>query len=231
MATGLISVANFFVERNKMSKVKFYSNPQRNSVSKPERYVPHYQAQGINPAYMRGIPAGSNVVVAGGQPVINPNDNPRTRPEPMALPYATDGSYESDYEFYDQTHAGVQIPNVGNVDNSWNYESEASGNIIDDINIDVDDSSYDENVYLESGAQNSQAHLEDQSSIHAASKYDYVLIFEDSILKVGDLNSMDPIIHSLLDGTHDLSRDKKVSVDDIILLKRVKIKFGLFFED
>ena len=109
--------------------------------------------------------------------------------------------------------------------------SQISSGVIDDIDIDVGEPTYEEDVYEEVAAQHNQADLEDQTSIDMVSKDDYVLIFEDSILKVGDLNSMEPIIHGLLSGAHDLSRGKKVSVDDIILLKRVKIKFGLFFED
>lgn len=213
-----------------MSKVKFYSNPQRNSVAKPERYVPHYQVQGINPAYMRGVPGGSNVALSNNQPVVNPSDNPRTRPDPMALPYATDGSYENDYDFYDDAHGNDFIPNVGNVDNSWNYDPKVQNNIVDDIDIDVDESAYEERIEATHSHQE-ESLPETDLPLNASSKDDYVLIFEDSILKVGDLSSMEPIIHSLLNGTHDLSIGKKVTVDDVILLKRVKIKFGLFFED
>jgi hypothetical protein len=230
MATELISVANFFVGRKKMSKVKFYSNPQRNSIAKPERYVPHYQAQGINPAYMRGFPGGPNAILPVNQPEVNQNDNPRTRPDPMALPYATDGSYENDYDFYDDAHGNDFIPNVGNVDNSWNYGAQMQNNIVDDIDIDVGEYMSEERTE-ESRAHQEEVVPESESRLDASSKDDYVLIFEDSILKVGDLGSMEPIIYSLLDGTHDMSVGKKVTVDDVILLKRVKIKFGLFFED
>jgi hypothetical protein len=215
-----------------MSKIKYYPNPNRSNVVNSESYVPQYQLHGINPTPVRGFggfAAGVNPLVKKEAPDLN---NPRTRTVSMGAPYATEGSedqdYVHDYEFYEQTN---RMPNVGNIDNSWNFTRETSYDVMSDVGVDEEFSEVEPLPDLIDDLESEDVINAESEYLENISKESYVLIFGESILHVGTLSSVEPIIESLLNGEHELCAGKRASVDDIILLKRVNVNYGLFFEE
>jgi len=200
-----------------MSKAKFYQNPNRSSKIETERYVPQYQVHGINPMPVKGFGAGAYSTPVTNYDMTDFNNNPRTRSPQSRLPYATDGSVESHSDLHENFN---HIPNVDSTESTWAFSRESSYDVIggDELNLEEDTV----NKSLHDIGDDEANHLQEDS---------YVLIFKESVVHVGSLRSTESVITEFMCGSHELCDGKKVNLDDIILLKRVKIKYGLFFEE
>jgi hypothetical protein len=237
--------------------VKFFKNPNRDKPQKPyEPYVPNYQERGIQPAeYHRMIVPG----VSGNQPVMVrpdplPLDNPRAkRPafqqklkskytaQPTAIPVAQPGNRI--------------IPNVGNnVEQVW---SALDGEIVDDMQIDPNQPMIDNNDYMTDqalGYQNGAtaqdlpeslqalpfraqpftvetSSSEDLFQIVTDLDYDnYLLIVSGVPICSGPQDQIEEQAQLFAFGQHETCDNNPVPLEDIIILKRSRVKVGLFLE-
>lgn len=223
------------------TKIKFYKNPDRNRnavVHKP--YVPQYQVMGVEPIGTKS----SNPVI---QHLNNgPQDNPRLpRPAIRQQPYA---------EVVDSPigRGRGPLPNVGNnMEQTW---SSVDGEIVDDITdklnpnhpmvdnndivsanalglteeVEEDIPSSNEGFLNENVLQNALQEDFLTKVIKQLEEDEYCILVEGNPICSGPYEYIEEQTRALVFGEHELYSGNPVSSDDIIVIKRAKIKVGVF---
>jgi hypothetical protein len=211
-------------------KVKVYKNPKRSDVADTTKYIPQYQVLGVSPSEYK------SAVVPENTPVIkHPSpDNPRIRP-PVNQPYA-----EVPEPVFPVGRGPT--PNVGNnMEHTW---SSVDGHIIDDIDeypTDPNNPMVDNNEYLSTEAfQLTPDHVapsfedvnEDEvvpilNDLEAGS---YLLLVKGVPICSGPSSEIEDQVKALIFGEHELSGGVSIPEEDLIVLKKVNIKVGVFLE-
>ncbi len=221
-------------------KVKVYKNPARsNETVVRQPYVPQYQVLGLEPSEheRRTLPANVLIVQGGSS-----DDNPRTRKPSIRQPYA---------EVVDTSQLGNDpIPNVGNsLEQTW---SSVDGDIVDDISGEVvflpeykliDNNDY---VAVEKLSDDKKVVLDEQKSFMTENDLlevvdkdansnlqnipddQYILILRGEIFHIGSMQEVEDLASAMVFG--ELPQKESVSIEDIIVLKKIKLKVGLFLE-
>lgn len=219
-------------------KVKVYKNPDRSKGAPFKPYVPQYQLMGIEPEEFK------SAVVPPNYPQAKPSEvNPRTRPQ---------FSVRQDYATPTPSPIGRgfgPIPNVGNnIEHTW---SGVDKEIVDDLQSDIDPNHpmIDNNEYVSEEAlgqptaatQSLQSFMA-ESTVRSNDPDDLIPILQDleegSYLLLangvavcsGPLEDIQEQASALVFGEHDLCAGNPIPVEDIVILKRAVIKFGLFLE-
>lgn len=236
-----------------MTKTKLYKDPNRGKTAPYKPYVPAYQIHGIEPQEIAaGQITDAQKQLTKNAPVVS-YDNPRTRPAPtfqVNVPFAAPPKEPSPLGF-------GPFPNVGNnMENTWvSVDGEDFDNVIIDeevipnsakldINQPMIDNNYDdENNYKNIPNQVRSApvpvdmsELSDKQEEYQANSSlkvnddEYVLVVDNSIITIGPLELVQEEVRSLVFGEHTLNQSNNITPDDIIVLKRVKIKVGVFLE-
>lgn len=193
-------------------KDKILKNPARQKQDNVQPYVPHYKVMGLEPELIKHtLPQSTVLITKGG---VTQNNNPRTRQPSVRQPYA---------EIPDSQPLGNSpIPNVGNnLEQTW---SSLDGEIVDDIS-EQDQQQYD-NQSTDSTLSSDDKDL-DLSSLKDDS---YILLVNGSVISIGTLEEIQDFTSALVFGEHELCNGNPVPLENIIVLKKVKIKTGLFFE-
>ena len=214
-------------------KVKLYKNAAReadNKATVSNACVPEYKNRGIIPEKVDGRNFPGMQVLAGGNP---PDANPRTRSLCAEVPYAEAAEIEG------AVIGNDPIPNVGNnMEQTWMY---VDGNMLDDISDVIIDKINDETpmidnndivTVLEDKPFMTEKDLQDLKDDEFSNIKDdsYILIVNGSILSIGEKNEIQEIASSLIFGEHPLCEGIAIPVEDIVVLKKVNIKVGLFLE-
>lgn len=203
-------------------KVKIYKNPHRNEKETYIKYVPQYQVMGIDPEEIRSSVVPANTTVANSPSL---ESNPRFG-RTVNQPYAEIGnSFEMG-----------SVPNVGNnMEHTW---SGVDGQIIDDIsgeNVDLppDHPMIDNNNFIEEDApsSNEDYNKDDVIPILHDLKYNsYLLLVNGSPICSGPLSEIEDQVKALIFGEHELCNGISIPEEDLIVIKRVPIKIGVFLE-
>lgn len=235
-------------------KVKIYKNKERGKTEvRKASYVPQYQLMGMEPEEAKTGPATSGTRVSTSVVIQEPqtNDNPRTRRVGIRQPYAEPlpspiGRNKG------------PVPNVGNnMEHTW---SSVDGEIIDDLSDlvafqdrDQNQPMIDNNDYISDEALGlpheelpaldevrtppskkftAAAPEEDDvvSVLHNLSEGDYLLMVNGVSVCSGAAEQVQEQARLLVFGEHDLCDGNPIPVDDIIVIKRVPIRVGLFLE-
>lgn len=214
--------------------IKLYKNPDRTKASETVKpYVPQYQLLGAEPEEYKS--SMSTVVI----PSPSEEDNPRLRKPGLRQPYAVaeDSPVGRGKGF---------VPNVGNnMEHTW---AGVDGDIIDDLSgITIDKSSkmIDNNDFIAneqlpeldevlnpprkifSKEEKVDDLLLTLSSLDSDS---YLLIVDDVPVCSGPLPEIQDQARALVFGEHELCDGKEIDVEKLLIVKRVKIKMGLFLE-
>lgn len=216
-------------------KIKVYKNPARTRPDLPKPYVPQYQVLGKEPLERSNAtaPAGYTMVVQKTPPT---DDNPRLPRAAIRQPYAK----EADSPI---GRGKGPIPNVGNnIEQTWSVDSE----IIDDISgVDLDHPMIDNNEFVTDRALGinsvkpfvSQAVIEDvlksESVFEIIKDLEedlYLLMVKGANVCSGPLDYIQEQTSKLVFGEHELYPGNPIATDDIIVIKRVKLKVGVFLE-
>lgn len=234
------------------TKVKVYKNPERNKVSTHKPYVPQYQVIGAEPSeYKSPLAPGFKIP----RPAPGSTDNPRAaRPHIRQQPYAESvpspigrgrGPIPNVGNNMEQTWSGVDgeivddiseslDPNQPMVDNNEFVSANALGL--------ADDTEYEEvvlppakeeptkNFLTENILQNALQEEYFSTLIKQLDEEEYCLLVEGSAVCSGPADYIQEQTRSLVFGEHELYNGNPVSVDDIIVIKRVKIKVGVFLD-
>jgi hypothetical protein len=221
------------------NKVKLYKNASRNNVSTTHKpYVPQYQILGVEPEEYKSAPLPSNVTVARSNV-----DNPRTKQ--ITLRKSPADSYPTF-----NNHKENIIPNVGNnMDQTW---SSIDGDIIDNFEeVEYSQDFIDNNEYISDDAFGTHT-LKEQPRISGAvpsytapssadpedllavvqdlDKQSYLLIVNGVCLCSGPIDEIQDQARALVFGEHELCDGNPIPVEDLIILKKINIKMGLFLE-
>jgi hypothetical protein len=231
-------------EVKKMSNgnVKTYKNPARNEAVLYKPYVPQYLILGRDPsANVMPAPELNQHTTKLEIPETLPKDNPRASRAPIRQPYAE----------LVQSPIGKGkgfLPNVGNnVEQTW---SSLEGDVIDDIDLNLDMVDNNEFVDIEDVEEQSKLELktfdkvksvkqleltvDDKTDIYSCVKSleegDYLLLINEMPVCSGDLDVVQAEAKSLVFGDHSICNGNPIPIDDILVIKRVKLKVGLFLE-
>lgn len=225
-------------------KIKVYKNPARTSPENAvKQYVPQYQLMGVNPSeYKSPIPAGTQVKQAPPS-----TDNPRAPRAAVRQPYAETVTSPIG-------RGKGALPNVGNnMEQTW---SGVDSDIIDDISgIDVEAPMVDNNEFVSAAAfglpEETELEVQSQDSpksfltkeeldaailsdsivdiIRGLEEDEYLLLVHSDVVCSGDLSDVQEQARLIIFGEHE-SYGNPVSIDDIVVIKRTKIKMGVFLE-
>ena len=224
-------------------KIKLYKNPQRNDTMAHKPYVPQYQVLGVEPEEFK-----SHQVPDGTQMAKGSQDNPRTKKISMRQPYAEPAN----------TAIGIgrgPMPNVGNnLDHTWS----GVDHIIDDLEeIDLQSQMIDNNDYVTDSAlglksnqfnQASQPSLINQSidkkikskvlqveedvsvTLQKLPEQSYLLLVNDVVICSGPASKVEGEARDLVFGDHPLCDGEPIPVENLVIVKKVSIKVGVFIE-
>lgn len=224
-------------------KVKTYKNRERDIASENYKpYVPQYQVLGVEPGEYK-----SAVLPETAKVLAEPSENnPRGRKVAIRQPYAE--SVPSPVG-----RGKGPIPNVGNnVEHTW---SSVNGEIIDDFSdgqLDPNHPMVDNNDFVSSASLGSQREempmldevQEPQPKVFAQSSSSddlfpivrdleegsYLLIVSGVPVCSGPKEEIENEAKALIFGEHEICDGTPIPDDDIVVLRRVLIKIGLFLE-
>lgn len=237
-------------------KVKVYKNPARNRPDAHKPYVPQYQLMGVEPEeYKSPLAPGyrGQITQAPGS-----SENPRTTRPVIRQPYAEAvdspigrgrGPLPNVGNNVEQTWSSVDgeivddishelDPSHPLVDNNDFVSDEALGlppdaatevEPVEDVS--VPEVEIQEKTFL-SGNELQEALNSEllQKIIHDLEEDSYLLIVNGDVICSGPLDYIQENTRALVFGEHELTHGNPVSVDDIVVIKRVKLKVGVFLE-
>jgi hypothetical protein len=231
-------------------KVKTYKHPDRNKTESFKAYVPQYQVNGIEPGEYHGA------VVPSGTQIARPTaDNPRLKRPAIQQPYAPadttspigrgkgpvpnvgnnmEHTWSSDGSDIVDDITGLD-PNHPMVDNNEFVTDEALGFRAGPIATEMVPAAqgqvtFEQQIEARPVAQ-SPGGTEDLVPILADLGDDsFLLIVAGVPVCSGPKEEIQDQARALVFGEHEMCDGNPVPVDDIIILKRVKVKVGLFLE-
>jgi len=238
------------------TKVKVYKNPERNKPAVHKPYVPQYQSLGIEPSeYKSPLAPGFKIQPPSPGSTDNPRTqrpNIRQQPYAEAVPSPIGrgrGPIPNVGNNMEQTWSGVDgeivddiseslDPNQPMVDNNEFVSANALGltdeeeyteiggdaiNQVREASNNIEKSFLTENV-LQNALQ--EEYL--SKLIKQLEEDEYCILVDGSAVCSGPIDYIQEQTRSLVFGEHELYHGNPVSVDDILVIKRVKIKVGVF---
>lgn len=237
-------------------KVKTYKNPNRDKGTDYKPYVPQYVVEGVEPREFKSAMVSSNTKIATPQPL--PLDNPRGRRPALRQPYAQTTTSpigrgkgpvpnvgnnmehtwpNVDGDIIDDLSGEPVDPNQSMIDNNDEVSELAfnlpfrNGATAKDL---VPQNPYSAHVTVEHEVQAVRQPLDDTNNllpiVADLDEGSYLLIVSGVPICSGPLEEIQDQARALVFGEHELCDGNPVPDDDIIILKRVKVKVGLFLE-
>lgn len=235
-------------------KIKIYKNKERGKTEVRKNYVPQYQIMGLEPEEIKSAVAGSRV----SSPAAPTNDNPRTRRVGIRQPYAEVipspvGRHKSPVpnvgNNMEHTWSSVNDEIVDDLSNQ-DYQSDMKSRPIIDNNDYVSDATLglSQDDFPEYGTEDLPT-LDEVASpprkqfvsetddaedvsyiIHQLEDNDYLMLVGGVAVCSGPLEEVQEQARLLVFGDHKLCDGNPIPADDIVVIKRVPIKIGLFLE-
>lgn len=223
---------------------KFYKNPQREQAMAKDAqykpYVPQYQIRGLEPEDFastmekKKFNTKHNAILIKGTPDMS-NAKPTWRGQDIGqnVPFAEVSTPTS-------THLDMpNMPNVGNnMENTW---ASVDNDIIDDIGMSeewsgtqkmIDNNDYidiDQSAHPSISLPEPHVPIEPVASADIQLEGDeYLLAIDGTVIATGALPKIEEEVKQLIFGDHELCGGKQIPVEDIIVLKRLNIKVGVF---
>ncbi len=131
------------------------------------------------------------------------------------------------------------IPNINNQEQSWVSITGVTDTVSPELTIDNNEFYTDEALKNINNAYNTpnikkQAQKEEKDDLYkflASLEDDEYLLFINGIpVCSGYLLDIQDQAEKFVSGSHELSLNNPIDLDDILIIKKVKIKFGLFLE-
>lgn len=240
--------------------VKIYRHPDRNKPDPTPAYTPNYETLGVEPQiYQPNQHAkivGNQLLIQKPQPL--PLTNPRAKRAPIRQPYAeatspapigrnqlpnVGNSMEHSWSSVDgEIVDDLTIdPNAPMIDNNEFVQPSAfqNGFTAENLSPPIDQPQMQGQVIIEQSTHRQQSYQPQQVSsednllpiIADLSDDAFLLIVSNVPLCSGPKTEMEDQIQALVLGTHDLCDGNPVPIEDIILVKRVRIEAGVFIRD
>jgi hypothetical protein len=212
------------MKNNDNGRVIFYKNKKRNEPEKIKSNIPQYQELGITPSeYKSSIVPEANVKVATTQQMTT--ENPRVRKVGLRQPYSA---------VIPSPLGRDALPNVGNnIEQTW---SGVDGDVTDDNEIDPNHTMIDNNdmIFYEDStlsSSRSESSSDLQSILEKMEEGGYLLLVDGVPICSGSQQEVENQSQALVFGEHELCEGHPVSVDNLTIIKKIKIKVGLFLEN
>jgi hypothetical protein len=191
-------------------------------------YVPNYRKMNITPIGRPSVGAGQFVVSRGS------TSNPRERavPQTRTIPFAevvVDDSFP--------IGAGP-VPNVGNnIEHTW---AGVDSDVVDDVGLNDDTLMIDNNDYIDLEAaavgnvvrqiqeEEDLAAYQAMTSLDTKNLSEYSLLIFGEFYSTGTLEEIQKEVTDILYNQHELSEHASISLDDLTVVKKMNIKFGIF---
>jgi len=199
-------------------KIKIYKNPKRSENATYTKYVPNYQNMGVEPQEFK------SAMVSPNTPVIQrPSaENPRIRP--TGLQPSPDKVVKG------------PVPNVGNnMDYTWSGVDNHVINDLQEYPTSPDHPMIDNNDFVTDEALNMSSsedvHEEDiLPIINDLESGSYLLLVNNVPICSGPTSEIEDQVRALIFGEHELSGGVPISENNIIVIKKVPIKVGVFLD-
>jgi hypothetical protein len=232
-------------------KIKLIKNPDRNKPTAYKPYVPQYQVHGKEPQEYQG-----GAVAPGHQmtrPTSLPSDNPRSKRVPLRQPYAEvapspigRGPVPNVGNNMEHTWSSVDgeiIDDLSNPEFDPNQQMIDNNDFVTETALGYQSGPTAADIFPHYQAYAPQAIEQEIEAIHQPADPDdllpvltslddesYLLIVAGVPVCSGPKTEIEDQARALVFGEHELSDGNPVPIDDIIILKRVKVKVGLFLE-
>lgn len=227
------------------NKVKLYRNPERNKPENMRIHTPFYQQEGIEPQQYTS-PTSPSYLSGTVRNAPMSTDNPRA-----SRPIIRQGYGEAAPSPIGRGRGS--LPNVGNnVEQTW---ASVDGEIVDDISgADPNEEMIDNNDFVSSEALGlpprimsenqefevmEESHAEDDLQGAAKDEYislvlqqleeeEYLLLVSGECIASGPMEEIQEQARAMVFGEHSLCDGNPTPIDDIVVIKRVSVKVGLF---
>lgn len=227
-----------------MKKNKIYKNSNRNSNHKIDKYVPQYKIHGITPMPLAAADA-KNYSLDNFSNTDKDLDNPRIKS--YGIPYASTESF-NDLSNHEATGESANLFSEDNCDSFIDEDyldmslGNGSNNILslpaayhdsdfhegDDSAFDFDDSHSHDYVDDENNHETSENIFTNEA--RNVIENEYVLLFNEHILGVGNSNFIRLIIKDIITGKRGTFMDVPLQLEDLTLFKKIKISFDISIE-
>ena len=214
---------------------QYFKNPAR-TLQKPYKpYTPQWQVLDKEPMTPEGQPLSE--LTARPAPVVVPPSNLRPvasfggqtrKPRPMGIsqnvPFAEPG----------QT-LGSGHPNVGNnVEATWasldGMSINEQGDVVEIEDAPVQDNNVDDPRNYKSIPKMLPPPAADNQMYLDVKVDEGVLVVMGEVIAINPLSLIEEEVQALIFGEHPLCQDNDITLDDIVVLKRAKIRAGVFVE-
>lgn len=220
--------------------VKLHSNADRNKPEVHKKYVPQYQVMGIDFEEYK-----SATVIDEKLEKQTEISNPRVRLPNIRQPYAkivpsplgrgkgpvpnVGNNMEHTWSSVDAEEEDVENPIDGNhamIDNN-EFVTNKALNILDDESLDDQEvksilTDQEINEVSKSGNLNVILPLVNDDQ--------YILLINNIVVNIGSLDQIQEETRSLVFGEHALCNGSPILIKNIIILKKIKLKVGVFLE-
>ncbi len=233
-------------------KIKVYKNPDRNKTENYKPYVPQYQLRGLDPEEHKSSTLPSNV--SGAAPIL-PLDNSRASRPMIRQPYAEavaspvgrgKGPVPNVGNNMEHTWSSVDgdiIDDLGNdlplnpnhpmIDNNDFVSASALGLPPEQLPA-LDEMQHPASkIFSEPDFQSSLNGSKSDDLyqiIHDLEENSYLLIVSGVAMCSGPLEEIQDQARALIFGEHELCDGNPIPSEDLVILKRTKIKVGVFLE-
>lgn len=236
-------------------KIKVYKHPDRNKVANYKPYIPQYQIHGKDPGEHRNI-----VVPTGHPVAIPSTDNPRAKKPMIRQSYATESVPPIGRGRSSVPNVGNNMDHIWSSSGVDTITDDFPDELIDDSNPMIDNNEFvTERAMgfqvgvnaneIQNNTSNGQViiekdldapnHLSIEDSIQSddllpilasLTNNVFLLIVSGVPLCSGPKTEIEDQARALVFGEHEMCEGNPIPVDDILIIKRVEVKVGLFLE-
>lgn len=232
------------------TKVKIYKNAERDKPETYKPYVPQYQVMGVEPMeYKSPLIVGNNIP----KPSPGSTDNPREpRPHMRQQAYAEavpspigrgKGPIPNVGNNMEQTWSGVDGEIVDDISNSLDHNHKMIDNneFVNANTLGLTDNEYLEEKILPRNNEAATNSFLSENALQKALKEDklsnifkeleedeYCILVAGTPICSGPSDYVQEQTRALVFGEHELYSGNPISTDDIVVIKRVSIKVGVF---
>jgi hypothetical protein len=230
--------------------VKLYKNPDREKPETMKRYVPQYQLMGVEPEeyHSSNVPTGTPVL--RNVPQLPPT-NPRASRSPIRQPYAVQtpspvgrgrGPVPNIGNSLEHTWSSVDGEIIDDVSESFDenhqfidnndfvtesaFSLDSQGGL--DLSLSQGQAFLTEKELKNALNQDSVTNIEEALSGYKISDDELILMVKDTVFAIGDVSSIEKTVRELIFGEHPVCDGVAISVEDLLVLKSVPIKIGVF---
>ncbi len=229
--------------------VKLYKNPDREKPETMKRYVPQYQLMGVEPEEYHSATVPSGTLISRNTTQL-PSTNPRAQRSSIRQPYAVQSPSPVG-------RGRGPVPNIGNnLEHTWSsvdgeivddvshqfdeHQLIDNNDFVTDSALNID-APNDVDLSLGQGQsfiterelknalnKDSIVNVENALSGYKFSDNEFILMIKNTVFAIGDKDFIEKTVKELVFGEHPVCESNPISTEDLLVLKNIPIKIGVF---